>query len=89
MSVRATMTTRLVHCLTTPNWLTISYLLTILTVAVAEASVGLIPRMARDLFERVAAVEAEYNAMPLPTSIKSVRVEAAFFEIYNEELLVC
>ena len=51
------------------------------------ANEGLIPRIVRDLFERIEAVEAEYTQMPLPTSVQSVLVEVSYMEIYNEEVL--
>ena len=39
-----------------------------------------------DLFASVAKVEHSYSVAPLPTSIKTVKIEMSFFEIYNETL---
>ena len=47
---------------------------------------GLIPKMAEDLFNRVAQIEHSYTEDPKPTATKTVKVELSFFEIYNETL---
>eukprot|EP00656_Telonema_subtile_P046713 TRINITY_DN5325_c0_g1_i9.p1 TRINITY_DN5325_c0_g1~~TRINITY_DN5325_c0_g1_i9.p1 ORF type:complete len:576 (+),score=179.76 TRINITY_DN5325_c0_g1_i9:214-1941(+) len=53
----------------------------------ADETVGLIPRMTKDLFDQITRIEEEYKENPLPTSITTARVELAFFEIYNETLV--
>ena len=47
---------------------------------------GLIPRITNHLFENITQLEASYAESPLPTSVKSARVEVSFFEIYKDEV---
>ena len=42
--------------------------------------------MMGDLFASVEKVEHSYSVAPLSTSIKTVKIEMSFFEIYNETL---